>query len=154
MVPASRMMSAWPDMKMGSKPGLQVSCDWLACVTWRHDELWLVQGPISSISSSNCFSGRYSPTYRVPEHQMKRCNNPVTRVTNKTTVGRFAKILLKLLFQILWNYAKFRWHTWQLTTHPDILFSYSHTSYVLAYIWMSSSMVKWLHSIDIWYMNV
>ena len=47
--------------------------------------LWLVQGPISSISSSNCFSGRYSPTYRVPEHQMKRCNNPVTSLTNKAT---------------------------------------------------------------------
>ena len=49
------MMSAWPDMKMSSKP---------------------LGGP-GPISSSSCFSGRYSPTYRVPEHQMKRCNNTV-----------------------------------------------------------------------------
>eukprot|EP00090_Calanus_glacialis_P020259 TRINITY_DN3116_c0_g1_i1.p1 TRINITY_DN3116_c0_g1~~TRINITY_DN3116_c0_g1_i1.p1 ORF type:complete len:393 (+),score=66.16 TRINITY_DN3116_c0_g1_i1:235-1413(+) len=47
------MMSTWPDMKMGGKP----------------------LGP--PISSSNCFPGRYSPTYRVPEHQMRRCvTNP------------------------------------------------------------------------------
>ena len=32
-VPVFRMMSAWPDMKMGSKPGLQVSCDWSVLVT-------------------------------------------------------------------------------------------------------------------------
>ena len=53
------MMSTWPDMKMAGKP----------------------LGP--PISSSNCFTGRYSPTYRVPEHQMKRCpTNTVRRVTN------------------------------------------------------------------------
>ena len=50
------MMSAWPDMKMSSKP---------------------LGGP-GPITSSTCFSGRYSPTYRVPEHQMKRCNNTVS----------------------------------------------------------------------------
>ena len=54
-----KMMSTWPDMKMGGKP----------------------LGP--PISSSNCFSGRYSPTYRVPEHQMRRCvtNPPVIYFT-------------------------------------------------------------------------
>ena len=83
-----------PTWRWGPSPG----CRW-AVIGWlvsrdHSPHLWLVQGPISSISSSNCFSGRYSPTYRVPEHQMKRCNNPVTSVTNKTTVGRFAKILL------------------------------------------------------------
>ena len=53
------MMSTWPDMKMGSKP----------------------LGP--PISSSNCFTGRYSPTYRVPEHQMKRCptNTVIKRIS-------------------------------------------------------------------------
>ena len=52
------MMSTWPDMKMASKP----------------------LGP--PISSSNCFTGRYSPTYRVPEHQMKRCpTNTVIIIT-------------------------------------------------------------------------
>ena len=53
------MMSTWPDMKMGSKP----------------------LGP--PISSSNCFTGRYSPTYRVPEHQMKRCPANTVRRTIK-----------------------------------------------------------------------
>ncbi|XP_023342551.1 POU domain, class 4, transcription factor 3 isoform X2 [Eurytemora carolleeae] len=43
------MMTSWAEMKMGGKP----------------------LGP--PISSSNCFSGRYSPTYRVPEHSMRRC---------------------------------------------------------------------------------
>jgi len=42
------MMTTWPDMKMGGKP----------------------LGP--PISSSNCFTGRYSPTYRVPEQHMRR----------------------------------------------------------------------------------
>ena len=57
------MMSTWPDMKMGSKP----------------------LGP--PISSSNCFTGRYSPTYRVPEHQMKRCPTNTVIIQSWASVG-------------------------------------------------------------------
>ena len=42
-----------------------------------------------SLSAANCFSGRYSPTYRVPDQMrdpMRRCmtNPPVRNVTNKS----------------------------------------------------------------------
>jgi len=53
------MMSTWQDMKMGGKP----------------------LGP--PISSGNCFTGRYSPTYRVPEQHMRRCmTNPPVDIFN------------------------------------------------------------------------
>lgn len=64
------MMSAWPDMKMSSKP---------------------LGGP-GPITSSTCFSGRYSPTYRVPEHQMKRCNNTVSVASDSQHSGTISKI--------------------------------------------------------------
>lgn len=53
------MMSTWQDMKMGGKP---------------------LGAPISS---GNCFTGRYSPTYRVPDQHMRRCmTNPPVDIFN------------------------------------------------------------------------
>ena len=56
---------------------------------YSHDKMMMNSKPLGpTISGTNCFTGRYSPTYRVPEQMrdpMRRCmtNPPVSHLTFK-----------------------------------------------------------------------